>query len=132
MVIDTFHLIRVLDRVDKRNARSAWDKGVKLYAHELIGNLCYWTTQGQYIETLRDAKKKVLNGAESWEEYSRGGCSLISDEEIAERLCSPSELKRRKGGLRPPREDKDWLSCQARALGQTWHIIRLALVQTAE
>ena len=132
MTIDTFCLIRVLDRVDKRNARSAWDKGVKLYAHELISNLCYWTTQGQYIETLRDAEKKALNGAESWEEYSRGGCSLISDEEIAERLCSPSELKRCKGGLRPPREDEDWLSCQARALGQAWHIIRLALVQTAE
>ena len=46
-----------------------------------------------------DARRKgvraaLLNGAERWQEYSDGGCSLIYDGDIAARVCTPSEYKR--------------------------------------
>lgn len=131
MKIDSFHLIRALDYIDKSKTRSAWARGVKLYAHELLGNLLYWTTQGHYLDGLHEAEEKALNGAGSWEQYSRGGSSLVADWEIAERLCSPSELKRTKGGQLAPNGREDWIGVQARALSQAWDLLRTALVETA-
>jgi hypothetical protein len=95
--------------------KSAWRKGVQLYANELL-------------ESLRDndltaTKENILNGARNWEEYSNGGCSLTYNSCIAERLCSPSELKRVKGGERNPNSRESWLDCQARALSQAARIV---------
>ena len=41
-------------------------------------------------------KKDLLNGASDWNQYSWGGCSLIYNSDIAERVCSPSKLKRQR------------------------------------
>ena len=131
MEIDSFHLIRALDNVDRRKARSAWDRGVRLYSRELMGNLFYWTMQGHYLDGIGEAHEKALQGAASWEQYSRGGLSLVSNEEIAERLCAPYELKICKGGLKNPNPNEDWMDCQARALCQVWAIVRDALLETA-
>lgn len=60
----------------------------------------------------------MLNGADSWIQYSWGGCSLIYDGDIAERLCSPSELKKTRNGERKPNGNEEWLDTQARALYQ--------------
>ena len=79
------------------------------------------------IESPNLLKKQLLNGASSWQEYSEGGCALIYDSDIAERLCSPSELKKVKGGEREPNANETWLDTQARALGQAARmIIRIA------
>ena len=43
-------------------------------------------------------RKKLLNGAMDWLEYSEAGCALVYDEDIAERLCTPG-LKEKKGRL---------------------------------
>lgn len=131
MVIDSFHLIRALDHVDKRRLRSAWDKGVRLYSHELFQNLFYYTMMGEVLDGVIDAKRKAMNGAKSWKEYSRGGFSLVRDEDIAERLCTPTEFRRCKGGLRNPSPCEDWIDVQARALFQAWEMVRSALVETA-
>jgi hypothetical protein len=90
--------------------KSAWSNGVDLYAHELCERL---------VENRLEATKgNMLNGAADWREYSYGGCSLIYDADIAERLCTPSELKRKRGGELPPSGQETWLDCQARALRQ--------------
>lgn len=60
----------------------------------------------------------MLNGARDWSEYSYGGCSLIYDGDIAERLCTPGELKRTRHGERRPNSREGWLDVQARALSQ--------------
>ena len=96
-------------------AKSAWQKGVKAYALELLEEL-----EGDYTAA------KILNGAENWKAYSCGGCSLIYDADIAERLCSPSELKRTKGGERQPSSSETWLDAQARALSQAARMIAKA------
>jgi hypothetical protein len=99
-------------------ARSAWMRGVKEYAIEMVCN-----AEGPPIAGVADLKKELLNGARTWKEFSEGGCALIYDGEIAERLCSPSEYKRTREGQRAPNSRETWLEVQARALGQAATLI---------
>ena len=102
--------------------RSAWDKGVRVYADELLDELLD-AIRGGWVD-LDDmgsdklVRKALLNGASDWKEYSWGGCSLIYDQDIAERLCTPSELKKTRHGERRPNGREEWLDVQARALRQ--------------
>ena len=65
----------------------------------------------------------LLNGAQDWQEYSDGGCSLIYDGDIAARVCTPSEYKRSHGGERYPNSRETWLDVQARALSQAARLV---------
>lgn len=105
--------------IENLKARSAWSRGVKEYAVELIENI----DNDVIPECRRDLEKILLNGAESWEEYSWGGLSLIYDPDIAERLCCPSELKKTRNGERKPNSREQWLDTQARALYQASSLI---------
>ena len=102
--------------------RSAWGRGVHAYATELVESLDAPADLSN--ETL--LRKAMLNGADDWRQYSEGGCALVYDADIAERICSPSELKRCKGGERQPNARETWLECQARALGQAASLVRRA------
>jgi len=95
--------------------KSAWAKGVEIYAQELQEFL---TESG-----LTATKENLLNGAQNWKEYSYGGCALIYDADIAERLCNPSELKRNDNGRLMPNSNETWLDCQARAIYQASRIV---------
>ena len=95
--------------LESRKNRSAWEKGVNEYALELIENI-----DDNEIPT----KEMMLNGARTWNEFSWGGCSLIYNGDIAERLCCPSELKRTRNGERKPNSREEWLDTQACALYQ--------------
>lgn len=102
--------------------RSAWSKGVTVYALELVEQLAE-AVEGGYIDAVdltapRMLRKALLNGADDWSAYSWGGCSLIYNSDIAERLCCPSELKRTRNGERRPNSREEWLDVQARALSQ--------------
>lgn len=109
--------------IENAPARSAWSKGVKVYALELIAEM---DGDAEFHGSPAD-KKDLLNGASDWSQYSWGGCSLIYDTDIAERTCSPSELKKTKGGERRPNSREEWLDTQARALYQAQRLIcRLA------
>lgn len=114
MTIDT-----IRTTITARRARSAWDKGVTLYALELLDNL----RDLPAADSRQEIKKALLNGARDWSEYSYGGCALIYDGDIAARLCSPSELKRTRGGDRRPNRRENWLDVQARALYQAFRLI---------
>ena len=94
--------------------RSAWDKGVQAYAEELLESLPDNVDYG----SRQSLKTDLLNGAKDWSQYSYGGSSLIYDYEIAERVCSPSELKKAREGERQPNANETWLDVQARALFQ--------------
>lgn len=110
------------ERIEREPQRSAWNKGVNLYAFELLDYL-EELAEGDYLHAedlagRASRKKAMLNGAQDWNEYSWGGCSLIYDGDIAERLCTPSELKKTRGGERRPNSREEWLDTQARALFQ--------------
>lgn len=111
--------------------RSAWGRGVKEYAEGLAEELEEAIQGGYYTEdklTDRAAlKEQLLNGAKDWSQYSWGGSAWIYDVDIAERLCSPSELKKTRNGERRPNRREEWLDVQARALTQAARMImRLA------
>ena len=112
----------LLKKIEDRAARSAWDKGVKLYAYEIVEGLEV-ADDAELIKGENISKEILLNGADDWNKYSWGGSSLIYDCDIAERLCTPSELKKTKGGERRPNIREEWLDVQARALNQACRII---------
>lgn len=107
--------------IENKPGRSAWAHGVKAYALELLDNLAELTA-----DRLADpaaVRAALLNGAEDWQEYSDGGCSLIYDPDIAARVCTPSELKRTHNGERYPNSREIWLDVQARALSQAARLV---------
>lgn len=106
----------ITNKLNATKAASAWKRGVKDYALELV--------ESAEVElTPENLKTTLLNGAKDWSQYSNGGCSAIYDADIAERLCSPSELKRKKGGDLQPNTRETWLDVQARALFQAFNLI---------
>ena len=96
-------------KLEERTDRSAWNKAVNTYALELLEDIA---------DDEEVTKERLLNGASDWNQYSWGGSSLIYDCDIAERTCTPSELKKAKGGERRPNSREEWLDVQARALNQ--------------
>lgn len=110
---------RMTKELEARKDRSAWSKGVTLYAIELVEELEERAEyEGRNPEPGKECREWMLNGAQDWNQYSWGGCSLIYDSDIAERLCCPSELKRTRNGERRPNSREEWLDTQARALYQ--------------
>lgn len=113
---------KIRETIENKPARSAWENGVKAYALELVDGLQDDIEHGWRDMDVLDSpellKKALLNGAADWNQYSYGGCSLCYDCQIAERLCTPSELKRKRGGDLQPNSRETWLDVQARALYQ--------------
>jgi len=134
----TMNIQELTDKV-KANAitdKSAWSKGVRSYALEMLGNLEDTSAQADKI-TLGDlinhvGYKFVKIGcfSGSWgacNEVSWGGNFEIYDGDIAERLASPSEIKkctRVDGSLRNPNNRESWLDVQTRAIYQAILLIQ--------
>ena len=109
---------KIIEAVKANKVRSYWDKGVQTYAVEMLELVADWNPD----LTLENCRKILLNGADDWYHYSVSGTFLVCDVDIAERLCSPSELKRitRKDGT----VRGNWLSTQGNALCQAYNMIR--------
>ena len=97
--------------------RSAWGRGVDTYCNMMVDHLEEYNG-GEAPTSLKEFQKWLLNGARDWKQSSEGGQWLVSDEEIAKTLCSPSELRKVAGGRRQPNANETWLDVQARALRQ--------------
>ena len=105
--------------IEARKERSVWGRGVQAYAVDLVDNLQERAAyEGRNPAAGAECREWMLNGARNWSEYSWGGSALIYDGDIAERLCTPSELKRTRHGERRPNGREEWLDVQARALHQ--------------
>lgn len=106
----------------QKDARSVWKRGVYDYAIMLLDNrsdLENFHTNG--------LEEELLNGARDWHQYSYGGFACIVDSDIAERLCTPSELKRCDYGRLKPNSREEWLDVQTRALCQAYEMILMAV-----
>ena len=112
-------LDKVAAELEAHKDRSAWGRGVNAYALELVkelrGRAAY---EGRNPEPGKECREWMLNWAQDWNQYSWRGSSLIYDGDIAERLCTPSELKKTRHGERRPNSREEWLDTQARALTQ--------------
>ena len=121
----------IRNRLTETKDRSAWKKGVTIYALEILDDLEEQIDGGYLTEEIFKSSKlldkAMLNGAQNWYQYSWGGCSLIYDRDIAERLCTLSELKRTNNGEKRPNSSEEWLDVQTRALSQAARKIRVAV-----
>jgi hypothetical protein len=110
--------------------RSAWSQGVAVYAMELINEMFgdHTVLTGEEIKKTWIGHLFVHGNFQDWISYSRGGCSLIYNEDIAGRLCTPSEFKRaEKNEFIRANSREDWLDCQGRALYQAAEKIKAAI-----
>ena len=121
-------LKQIKNELEKECGRSAWRRGVIAYAWELFDNIEQrenWlglNSETEYKATALDSI--MLNGAQDWKQYSWGGSSLIYDYDIAQQLCTPSELKKTDNGRKKPNANEHWLDVQARALFQAAYLIK--------
>lgn len=110
---------QIIANLQARKDRSAWKRGVTAYALELADQLKERAAyEGRDPQNRKECREWMLNGAQTWNEYSWGGSALIYNGDIAERLCSPSELAKTRNGERRPNGREEWLDTQARALSQ--------------
>lgn len=118
----------IITAIECTPARSAWARGVKDYATDLIWNLDELVSGGYAdpaeITTASDLLEVLLNGAANWEQFSEGGCALCYNYHIAKRLCTPSEFRKTDAGMKDPNARESWIDVQARALYQAWALIR--------
>lgn len=101
--------------------RSAWARGVLETAIDILD-----TVKNDFPSVeISELERICLNGAENWKQYSWGGCALIYDDGIADRFCSPSEIKKLTGahGLRNPNKYEEWPDVQARGCHQAFNLI---------
>lgn len=116
--------IDLIKKIEAEHKTGQWQKAVQKYAIEIIDAIDEKESYANITE------KELLGGAKDWKEYSEGGASLIYNEDIAERVCTPSEYKRTKGGKRNPNSSESWMDVQARALYQASAII-IKITETA-
>lgn len=102
-------------------ARSYWERGVYKYVLIILLPI------DKDVDITSSNLSILLNGARDWHQYSEAGNAYVHDATIAETLCTPSELKRKKGGELNPNRDESWRDVQARALYQAATIIKSAL-----
>ena len=117
----------VAQKVEQTKTRSAWDRGVKAYAEELVEELRE-AVEGGYVDAdelsnRRLFERAMLNGAADWKQYSEGGSALCYDCQIAERLCAPWELRKTDGGCKDPNPRESWIDVQSRALTQAARLV---------
>lgn len=103
--------------VSSSSARSAWSRGVRAYALDLLDNIEEMSNYGEYLAISEGV---ALNGAGCWSNYAAGGCGLVYTSAILERLCTASELRRLN---RSGRSDIDAIEIEGRALLQAWRLI---------
>ena len=109
--------------------RSAWDRGVAQYVEDFLLRLEDYQENERPIECLEQLLPVLLNGAKDWKHYSESGCSLVYDEDIAERLCTPAQLRDFRAGV-SRLLNLDWIESQSRALYQAWLILQRHAVFT--
>jgi hypothetical protein len=87
-----------------------------------------FTTSGVALTDTQVARiREEIENTRFRSAWDKGGCSLVCSADIAKRLCSPSEMKRktsRSGMIMPPTRIETWIQVQGRALNQAWRLLR--------
>lgn len=124
------------EKIEARKEKSAWGRGVNVYALEMLDDLEI-AEKGGFFDAARILEPRylrsaLLNGADSWNQYSWGGSSLNYNSDICERLCAPWEIRKTRCGERRPNSREEWLDTQARALFQAANRVARAARECVE
>lgn len=125
MIFDTFKQLTLAKVAERAEITAGWYNGVADYALDLIDSLDEMNFDPSKDYTIDELYKLMLNGANDWRQYSYGGSSLIYNDDIAKRLCTPSELERNHSSELPVAGYDSCLDMQAKALSQaSGYVIR--------
>ncbi len=119
---------KCLTNVRATKPRSAWSKGVRLYAIDML-NRVKEDRGGAFDLNDSNYHKVLLYGAKDWQQYSEAPFALYANYDIAKRLCNKSEFARCQQGQKDPNPREDWLKCQARALHQAESLVWDAIIK---
>ena len=104
------------------NTRSAWSRGVRDFAEDLLAKLDNNISDGWYSEDILEdwtkTEQAMLNGAKDWKHYAWSGCGLCYNADIAKALCNKTELKKTHNGALKPNKEEDWPDVYGRAMYQ--------------
>lgn len=92
---------QLMNAIENEKARSCWNQGVKIQALEMVESLTNSDIEKLSMSTMAETVAFLRNGADSWKDYSYGGCALIYDPEARE----------------------EWLDVQARGCAQAAGLI---------
>lgn len=109
----------IIKRLQERRYVGKFNGAITTYAIEMLEDI-------DYIEELNkiNCQKLMLNGAENAYKYSESGMSLIYDEDIAQRLATPSQIKKFK-------RYTNWIQMQGRAIELALYRVQLILEEEA-
>ena len=88
--MNKLELIKLAKRALPKRGR--YYQGVAKYVPEIIERAGF--ERGELSKlSVTDFRSRLLNGAETWQQYSEGGCSLVDNAEIAARLFYPRDVE---------------------------------------
>lgn len=114
-------------RLEAAPCRSAWSKGVRAYAFEMLENI--QESRGLDAVKYQDLKGLILNGADDFQDLSSSARYFVFAGDIANRLCNPSELKRYLKSYGEPNRRETWIDVQTRALEQAYRMIANIIIK---
>lgn len=122
MLVDTrdlrYVLIPMVSAEQNRNVR----RGICEYAVDIINEMIEkidWEYQGLVTTDWDGLERLALIGAKNWEQYSWGGCSLVTNYDIAMRLYEGEHANKMIAEY-----SGEWLlNEQARGLRRAWNMI---------
>lgn len=128
MKLEKNQIISLLRSLPYRKNESAWDRGVRSYALKLLEKLpdgYYFACENasEVGQNLKELRKNMLNGSNTWIEYSENGFAYLYNYDIAKALCSPWEFTHTNEGRKKPNKHETWMEVQGRALFQAWVLI---------
>lgn len=111
--------------IENSRTRSAWSRGVNLYALDILDSMAeradwYYSI---YEEYPKMSESFALNGASDWRHYAEGGNGLIYTYKIVGRLCTPGEIRKYNDGKF---RNINFIEVEARALYQAFRVIVLS------
>lgn len=127
------NITKTIEKIEGLKFRSIWDKAVQEDASWLMESLFddhfdEIVNDTMTFQSMGDFEYVLRMGAETWKDFSEGGCALIYDGDIAKHYCTNSELKKTHNGEKAPNSKESWLDVQARAFWQAALLVKQNLV----
>ena len=113
VIIDVRRLVAEAEKLS-RTERSCWSRGVasliRDYAEEVLQEHDGETVSNKELFRLWNCGNETLRDAVYY------GCFDIWNYDIAKRLCTPSQFKKSKEGMRSPNRCETWLDVEYKAI----------------
>lgn len=110
-------VIELRDELYATPAETVWRSGVRSYAVELFTDVAEARGLNIFDDvTVEITETELLNGADNWLHFSKGGCALVFNEDICRRLYGNKTHEKFFKSKNTSQNQPDWIELQAKAL----------------